>query len=491
MFVVSAKAQITSDFASNAEGWTAPNTLAGIAYSSTGGNPSGYVSAVSYNYVLGAGTVSLPLFFVAPSKFSGNFSGYLNGTLRYDLQQSSTAGSELIQAEAILSNGTTTLYYYPPIPFAPAVAPTWTTFAIPLNEDSGYWRTSDSNAGAAATNAQILSVLTNLTSLQIKGRSRTSVNTGSLDNVGLTPPIIITTQPASTAVCEGANATLTTAATGNPVITYQWQKQSSSPVAVIWNNVANAGGYSGATSASLVVNTTGNFGAGNYRCKISAPNAIDEYTNNAVIGINPLPTAPTTTGNSSCTTGALTLTAAGGTNGQYRWYTAASGGTAITGQTNSTYSPALTGSTTYYVSINNGTCESTRTAVTGTINTPPNAPTTTGASSCSAATLTLTAAGGTNGQYRWYTAASGGTAITGQTNSTYSPALTGTTTYYVSINNGTCESTRTAVTGTINTPPNAPTTTGASSCNAATLTLTAAGGTNGQYRWYTVASGGT
>ncbi|PZR40732.1 MAG: hypothetical protein DI538_03380, partial [Azospira oryzae] len=185
-------------------------------------------------------------------------------------------------------------------------------------------------------------------------------------------------------------------------------------------------------------------------------------------------------------------TAAGGTNGQYRWYTVASGGTAITGQTSSTYSPALTGTTTYYVSINNGTCESTRTAVTGTINTPPDAPTTTGSSSCIAGTFTLAASGGANGQYQWYTLASGGTAIAGQTSSVYTtPVLTATTTYYVSIHNGTCESTRTAVTATVGTTLTPPSASGVSSCTAGTLTLTATGGTNGQYRWYLAATGGT
>jgi len=59
------------------------------------------------------------------------------------------------------------------------------------------------------------------------------------------------------------------------------------------------------------------------------------------------------------------------------------------------------------------------------------------------ASVILTATGGAAGQYRWYTVATGGTAIAGQTNSTYTtPVLAITTTYYVAINNGTCESLR-------------------------------------------------
>jgi len=487
-------AQIKSDFTANADGWTAPNSSTGlISYNGTGGNSGGYVSAVSVNIVLGAGTLPVPLYFVAPAKFMGNQSSYMNGTILFDLQQSSTGGTAVQMAEVSISNGTTTLYYYPATPFAPAVTPAWSSHSVSLNENSGYWKTADASTATSATDAQIAAVLTSLNSLQIRGRFRSTVTTGGMDNVILMPPITITTQPSTIAVCEGATATLTTAASGNPSLTYQWQKLNSTPVAIIWNNVTNGGGYSGATAATLSVNTTGNFGAGTYRCRISGTGADDVYTSSAVIGINLLPVAPTVTPGSACSSSPVTLSAAGGTNGQYRWYTVATNGTAIAGQTNATYTtPSLTTTTTYYAAINNGTCESTRTPVTATINTSPTAPSTSGNSSCGPATLSLTAIGATNGQYRWYTVATNGTAIAGQTNASYTtPSLTTTTTYYAAINNGTCESTRTAVTAIINTLPTAPGVSGSASCGPAALTLTATGATNGQYRWYTVATNGT
>jgi gliding motility-associated-like protein len=102
------------------------------------------------------------------------------------------------------------------------------------------------------------------------------------------------------------------------------------------------------------------------------------------------------------------------------------------------------------VAINNGTCESTRTPVVATINTLPSAPTVNSNAACGPISIILTAAGGVAGQYRWYTVPTGGTAIVGQTNSAFqTPVLTTTTTYYVSINNGTCESARTAAIATI------------------------------------------
>ena len=483
--------QITSTFNANAQGWTTPNDADGtIGYSTTGGNPGGMVFGSPYVLILGATTLYIPYNFVAPGAYLGNRSAYYNGTLRYDVQQGA-AGAPVQYAEVIITNsGGVSLYYFPTIPNQPPAAPTWATYSVVLNNSLGFWKTTNNATGTLATEVQIQNILTDLAMLEIRGLYRDANVTGRLDNVTLYPPIIINTQPSSIAVCNGATTTLTTAASNNAAITYQWEFESSPSV---WTNVTNTGGYGGATTATLSINTTGNFGAGNYRCRISGINVVDAFTNSATLTINALPAAPTTTGASRCGAGTVTLSGAGGSAGQYRWYTVPVGGTAIAGQTNATYTtPVLTITTTYYVAINNGICESTRTAVVATINTPPAAPTTTSASSCGSGAVNLSAAGGSAGQYRWYTVAVGGTAIAGQTNATYTtPVLTITTTYYVAINNGVCESTRTAVVATINTPPAAPATTGASACGDSSITLAASGGSAGQYRWYTVATGGT
>ncbi|MBX2968405.1 MAG: gliding motility-associated C-terminal domain-containing protein [Cyclobacteriaceae bacterium] len=485
-----AQAQISSTFNANALGWTTPNDADGtIGYNGTGGNPGGFVFGSPFVINLGAGSLYVPFNFVAPTAYLGNRSTYYNGTLRYDVQQSTTGAPNQYAEVTIANNLGIVLYYFPPTSNQPPAAPSWATYSVVLNNNLGYWKTTNSPTGAAATEVQIQSILTDLATLEIRGLYRDANVTSRLDNVSMTPPIIINTQPTNSTVCSGAITTLTTAASGNPTITYQWEIESSPSV---WANVTNTGGYSGATTATLTINTTGNFGAGNYRCRISGINVVDAITNSATLTIN-FTAAPTTTGASRCGTGTVTLSAAGGAAGQYRWYTVPTGGTAIAGQTNNTYTtPSIAATTTYYVAINNGTCESTRTAVTATINTIPAAPTTTAASRCGTGTVTLTAAGGAAGQYRWYTVPTGGTAIAGQTNSTYTtPSLAITTTYYVSINNGFCEGTRSPVTATINTIPAAPTTTDAARCGTGTVTLSAAGGAAGQYRWYSVPTGGT
>lgn len=373
---ISLHGQITSTFNSNAEGWTTPNDAdATITYAAAGGNPGGLVAGSPFVLVLGATTIYVPFDFVAPGTYLGNRSSYYNGTLRYDIQQS-TAGAPNQLAEVTIANSLgITLYYFPATPNQPAAAPAWTTFSVTLNNALGYWKTTNSATGSAATEAQVLNVLTDLASLQIRGLYRDANTTNRLDNVSMRPPIVITMQPTSSTICNGVTTTLTTVATGNPTLTYQWQFETSPTV---WTNITNTGGYSGVTTTTLSVNTTGNFGGGNYRCRISGLAVDDAITSTATITINPLPTAPTTTGSSSCTAASLTLTAAGGAAGQYRWYTVPTGGTAIAGQTNSNYTtPLLSATTTYYVAINNGTCESTRTPVVANIaepgcgNTPP------------------------------------------------------------------------------------------------------------------------
>eukprot|EP01037_Dinobryon_pediforme_P012049 gene12049-12139_t len=90
--------------------------------------------------------------------------------------------------------------------------------------------------------------------------------------------------------------------------------------------------------------------------------------NIAVIGP---PSAP---GVSTCSNSAGTITASGGspTGGNYNWYSASSGGTALQSSTSTTYTtPALTTATTYYVSYSLNGVESARTPVTVSINSAP------------------------------------------------------------------------------------------------------------------------
>ncbi len=173
------------------------------------------------------------------------------------------------------------------------------------------------------------------------------------------PSIIITTQPSDDSTCAGEIATFTSVASGTINITYQWQ--FAAVLAGPYTDIADGGGYSNATASALSVNTAGNFGAGNYRCKVSGDLDTDKFSNAVTLTVNNIPAAPTVVSTTACPPSSVTLTASGGIDGEYRWYTAASGGTSIAGELNSTYvTSSLSIATAYYVTIDNGICESVR-----------------------------------------------------------------------------------------------------------------------------------
>ncbi|MBI3219418.1 MAG: VCBS repeat-containing protein [Bacteroidetes bacterium] len=178
--------------------------------------------------------------------------------------------------------------------------------------------------------------------------------------------ITITTQPSDFSGCVGQTATFTSLATGTTNITYQWQ---ISPDGVApFTDIANGGGYSNVTTTTLSINTTGNFGAGRYRCRINGDFAAEVISNDEGLFINPIPAAPGTTGATTCKNGTVTLQASGANDGEYLWYTLPTGGTAITDEFNSTFlTPSLTATTTYYVSISKSGCEGPRTPVLATV----------------------------------------------------------------------------------------------------------------------------
>lgn len=190
--------------------------------------------------------------------------------------------------------------------------------------------------------------------------------------------------------------------------------------------------------------------------------------------------------NASTCTGSVVLSACGGVDGQYRWYTQMVGGTAIAGEVNSTLSITnLTTTTTYYVTLKDDLCESARVPVTATVGSGLAAPSVTASSGCTAQSQTLSASGGAANSYRWYTTLSGGSPISGATGETFvTPALTTTTTYYVSVTSGGCESNRVPVVATVSVPATPTVAAINPVCVGESAILSASGAANGSFRWY-------
>ncbi|MBX2956962.1 MAG: VCBS repeat-containing protein [Cyclobacteriaceae bacterium] len=171
--------------------------------------------------------------------------------------------------------------------------------------------------------------------------------------------------------------------------------------------------------------------------------------NTVTAGIFCLLAAPTATGNAGCSGTTVTLTASGASPGQYRWYTMPTGGTADATQQNDAFiTPAITINTSYWVAINDGTCESSRTEAVATVLPLPNAPGITPVNPvCPSSTVTLTASGTTDGNYRWY---EDGTLLPGEINAELIVAsVTTNRIFQAAIFDGTCESNRTSITVTV------------------------------------------
>jgi gliding motility-associated-like protein len=269
---------------------------------------------------------------------------------------------------------------------------------------------------------------------------------GSMIKLGVPSPVLtITAQPTPATACEGGTAAFTVAAMGATNIQYHWEKFDTTLATFV--DVTDGNGYSGASTATLSVNTTGNVGEGKYRNRITGDGVTEVFSDEVDLVIVTTLTPPAVTGTTRCGPGAVIVNASGTTNGNYRWYLAPTG-SAVIGEVNDSYTAAISATTTYYVSIASGTCESTKTPVVATVNALPAAPATVNITRCTNSTPTLTASGAPAGGYRWYDVASGGSPVSTADGFT-TPPLAANTTYYVSAISSGCESVRTPLVVTI------------------------------------------
>lgn len=183
-------------------------------------------------------------------------------------------------------------------------------------------------------------------------------------------------------------------------------------------------------------------------CKgVKNGNAYINKSGQCVVGYSTSSNPPTvTTPVTYCQNTTATALTATGT--ALKWYTVATGGTSS--GTAPTPLTSTVGSTTYYVSQTVNTIESPRAAIVVTINVAPSTPTiTTPVTYCQNATTSALTATGTT--LKWYSGATGGTALASAPTPT--STATGTTNYYVSQTIGTCESSRATLAVTVNPLP--------------------------------------
>ena len=172
---VSAQSEVVSEFDNGPEGWTATgDTQTGsVAWQATGGNPGGHV--VADDSVAGG-----VWYWNASEDFLGDKSGFLDETLEYDLNVSST-DSQFNAKDVILEGGGTTLEYdHGDQSTHPGTD--WTEYEVVLNASDDGW---ENETGDTPTRSEFDSVLSSLSSLEIRGEYKSGPDTGRLDNVVL------------------------------------------------------------------------------------------------------------------------------------------------------------------------------------------------------------------------------------------------------------------------------------------------------------------
>lgn len=306
-----------------------------------------------------------------------------------------------------------------------------------------------------------------------------SLTTTEMVQLACSPVNITASTPSTQNVCTGTFISHTVAST--PTVSngnYNWYTTgvggtvfSSGTILTLGNVTQNSIYYADAMS------TAG--------C-ISYPRLPFRVTVQTTANPQPVNTTPTNSLTVACGS-TTTLTATGS---DLTWYATASGGTSL-GTGGSFVTPAINGSTTYYVQSGSGACASSRTAITvnnTTIPAPTNTTTAANSTICSG-TSTVVSASGSN--LVWFNVATGGTSI-GTGTSYTTPTLTTNTTYYVQSGNGSCASNRTGVpvsiySGQAPIHTNANFTTNV--CAGISYGLQASG--SGTLNWYNVPTGGT
>lgn len=290
---------------------------------------------------------------------------------------------------------------------------------------------------------------------------------------GSVPPTLVA--GGATTFCNGSSVTLSF--TTAPGLTYTWYKDN-----VAFVNASN----------SFVATMPGTY-------KVGATNVdmIETFSNNIMVTVNPLPATPIASNPMAfCAGGNATITPTAVPGVGFRYYTAATAGTLLS--TGASYNTgALTMTTSYFVEAYDlvTMCPSAvRKEVVVTVNPlPANAVVMAPAAICAtfSTTITPTAVAGVN--FRYYTAAVGGTLLA--TGASYNTgALLATTNYYVEAFDATTlciAPARTMVTVTVNPLPASPIAMGSTICanNTATITPTPVAGV--AFEYFTALTGGT
>jgi uncharacterized protein (TIGR02145 family) len=278
--------------------------------------------------------------------------------------------------------------------------------------------------------------------------------------------------------------TVTFSATAPAGCTIDWYTTSTGTTLV--------SGGSGVTSFSPSINSSTTYYA---QARNTTTGCVSATRLAVAATVNAIPAAPTgASANARCGAGTVTFSATAPAGCTIDWYTAASGGSTVSGGSGVTsFAPSINSSTTYYAQARNtttGCVSATRLAVSSTVNAIPAAPTGASANArCGAGTVTFSATAPAGCTIDWYTAASGGSTVSGGSGgvTSFSPSINSSTTYYAQARieaTGCVSAARTAVLATVVPNPTITTQPAATStCAGTTVQLSVAATNATAYQW--------
>jgi Laminin B (Domain IV) len=169
-------AYASSAWEGDRDGWTLSNNgaLTEPTLEREGGNPAGHLCGRDE----GDGDI---WYFVAPRKYLGNASSIFGKRLTFDLKQGSIF-NQVRGRDVVLNGGGMAISWN--LKFAPGLD--WTPYAVRLDAESNWRIDTPTGQGADATEAEMRTVLGDLTSVRIRGEFFDGLNdTACLDNVYL------------------------------------------------------------------------------------------------------------------------------------------------------------------------------------------------------------------------------------------------------------------------------------------------------------------
>ncbi len=373
--------------------------------------------------------------FNAPSGAVGTFDLYLDlspaGTKRltFDFVNVSTAGSKvelLLSTDGGATFGTTPLLTL--TTFATFTAQTLDLTATSATSVIRFKATSDFGSydiGVDNVQVRVLPAI-DLAATALATPTATQGCYGSAETVAVT-----VTNQGSAALDFTANPATVTAVVTTP----------SGPQ-TLTGSITTGTLAAGATQTVTLAPTLNMTALGTYAFALTATVTGDGNTANDLLTPSPTRTvvapvagtlAPAAAFICNSGTAALTLTGAANGSIQYQSSSSATGPfTNISGATSAAYTtPVLTTTTYYRAQVTCGTNVAISNVSTITVNTPVVASTNTPIAICAGTTATLTAAASTGASVRFFSAATGGTALATATAGSYTtPPLTASTTYY-------------------------------------------------------------